>query len=147
MTATLERAGASAGPSNSPRTNLHGRILVVEDAHCIQLIVCAILHQMKLDVDTANNGQEACDMAMASLAEGKPYDVILMDMQMPKMNGCLATKWLRDHDWKGPIIAVSIHATARDHEEFLRAGYNGFVSKPVDPAVLMTTLTSYLQEA
>ena len=73
------------------------------------------LQRMNFDVDMANNGQVACDMAMQSLADRSPYDVIFTDIWMPKMDGKQATKWLRENGWKGPIIAISSHNTAKDH--------------------------------
>jgi CheY-like chemotaxis protein len=143
---TVAMPEAKTSPDRQGR-NCRGRLLTAEDAQCIQMILGAILQKMNLEVDTAENGKEACDKAMASLAEGRPYDVILMDMQMPKMNGCQAAQWLRKHDWQGPIIAVSIHATNKDHEEFVKAGCNSYIAKPVNETSLREVLSPYLQPA
>lgn len=121
------------------------RVLAAEDAHCIQMILCAILHKMNFDVDTADDGQQACDKALASLTEGRPYDIILMDMQMPKMNGWKATQLLRRKGWKGPIIAVSMHTSDREYEEFVKAGCNDYIKKPVDEASLREVLAPHVQ--
>jgi CheY-like chemotaxis protein len=121
------------------------RVLVVEDAICMQAIVRAFLQKMELEADMAENGRLACDMAMRSITEGRPYDVILMDIQMPKMNGKQATKWLREHQWKGPIIAVSMHSTDKDRAAFLAAGCNDCLAKPVTKDLLCSALSPYVQ--
>ena len=133
-------------PPISPKTaKPHARVLVVEDALCMQAIVGAFLQRMNFEVDMANDGQTACEMAMQSLAKGRPYDVILMDIWMPKMDGKRATKWLREHEWKGPIIAVSSHNTPKDHTAFTNAGCNGFLAKPLTNNQLRDVLSQYLQ--
>jgi CheY-like chemotaxis protein len=131
--------------STPEKPQWHGRVLTAEDAHCVQMTLCHLLRSMNLDVDTADDGQEACNKAMASLAEGRPYDVILMDMQMPKWNGVQAAQFLRRNGWKGPVIAVSMHTTDRERDEFTRAGCNDYISKPVCEASLREVLTPYFQ--
>ena len=121
------------------------RILVVDDALCMQAIIASFLQGMELDADTAVDGQVACDMAMQSLAEGCPYDVILMDIQLPKMDGKKAAKWLRDNDWKGPILAISSHATPKDHAAFLTAGCTDCIAKPITKDALCKALSQYVQ--
>ena len=121
---------------------LHGRVLVVEDALCVQTIIGSFLQKMNFDVDAADNGQTACKMAMQSLADGNPYDVILMDIQMPKMNGKQATKWLRENGWKGTIIAISSHNTERDRTAIKNAGCDSFISKPLTNKHLQEVLAA-----
>jgi CheY-like chemotaxis protein len=120
------------------------RVLVVEDARCTQAIIGALLQEMNVDVDLADNGLAACEMAMQSLAMGSPYDAILMDIQMPKMDGKQATKWLRENNWQGPIIAISGHNAAKDHTAFTNAGGNNFIAKPLTKAHLRDVLSQYL---
>jgi two-component system, sensor histidine kinase and response regulator len=129
-----------AGKQRKPQ----GRALLVEDARCIQMHIGSMLRNMNMEVDTAENGRVGCDKAMVSKAEGMPYDVILMDMQMPKMNGRQAAKWLREHGWEGPIVAVSIHASDKDHAEFLSAGCDAYIAKPVTEGTLREVLARYL---
>ena len=126
---------------------LRGRLLVAEDARCIQMVVRTLLRKMSLEADMADNGKISCEMAVKSQTEGHPYDVILMDMQMPKMNGKEAAKWLRDNGWQGTIIAVSIHATEEDHQAFLKAGCDDYVTKPVTETSLREVLSEYLPRA
>jgi two-component system, sensor histidine kinase and response regulator len=120
------------------------RLLVAEDARCVQMALGSVLRRMSIQADMVDNGQAACDMAMQSETDGKPYDAILMDMQMPKMNGKQAASWLRDHGWEGPIIAVSVSASDRDHRDFLQAGCDDYLCKPVTEASLKSVLCHYL---
>jgi CheY-like chemotaxis protein len=126
------------------KSTLHGRILIVEDAHCSQRILAAFLKRWNLEFDVAGDGQRACEMAAQSQKQGTPYDVILMDMQMPKMNGKQATTWLRNNGWLKTIIALSAHSTETDHEDFLRSGCNDFLSKPISESSLQSMLSKYL---
>ena len=89
----------------------------------------------------------ACRMAEKSKAEGKPYDLILMDIQMPKMNGYEATRWLRHHGWQGPIVALTAHAMVGDSEKCLEAGCNAYLSKPMKAAELQEVLRRDLSPA
>ena len=123
-----------------------GRLLVAEDSRCMQMRFGAILKKLGLQVDTAEDGKIACEKAEKSLANGTPYDLILMDMQMPHMDGKKATKWLRDHQWKGPIIAVSIYAMEDDHADILEAGCDDYISKPVTEANLCSVLAKHLKQ-
>jgi two-component system, sensor histidine kinase and response regulator len=142
LVAAQKTEKTSSNSEESPKSN--GRVLVVEDALCMQAIVRGFLQHMNFDVDMADNGQVACDMAMQSLADGKPYDVILMDIQLPKMNGKQAAKWLRENNWNGPIIAVSSHATPKDHASFLTAGCNDCLAKPLDKDTLCKAISQYV---
>lgn len=107
------------------------RLLIVEDAICMQRILSSILDKVDLVAEVAENGKVACEMAERSRTEGRPYDLILMDTMMPKLDGCEATKWLRKHGWEGPIVAVSALEAIEDRERCLRAGCNEHIAKPV----------------
>jgi CheY-like chemotaxis protein len=120
------------------------RMLVVEDARCVQRMAGTLLGRMNIEVEMAENGQIACEMAEKSRSDGAPYDLILMDMQMPVMNGCTATQWLRQHGWKGPIVAASVYTTEEDRDRFVKAGCDDCIAKPLAEASLRSMLARHL---
>lgn len=124
-----------------------GRVLVVEDAMCIQRSVGALLRKMHMLVDMAEDGQVACKMADRSLVENMPYDLILMDMQMPKMNGRDATRLLREHGWNRPIIAVSATPEDEGYEDSIKIGCDDYICKPVTEQKLLNSLAQFLKAA
>ena len=85
-------------------------------------------------------------MAEKSKAVGKPYDLILMDIQMPEMNGYETTRWLRQHGWRGPIVALTAYAMIGDREECLAAGCDDYIAKPMTSQGLRDMLTRYIPE-
>ena len=114
------------------------RILLVEDNDVNQLVATSILSSQGYTVDVVENGREAVESV-----EAHDYDVILMDIQMPEMNGVEATKRIRTLDGaKGaiPIIAVTAHAMQGDRESYLAAGMNDYVAKPIDPKTLFEAI-------
>jgi CheY-like chemotaxis protein len=120
------------------------RLLVAEDAQCIQMKVGCLLQKIGVDFEMAINGQIACEMAEKSKAEGKPYDMILMDIQMPVLNGEDATRRLRQDGWKGPIVAISARAENSDGDQFIKAGCDGYTGKPVTEENLRNVIEKYL---
>ncbi len=121
-----------------------GRLLIVEDAQCTQRIICSFLAKMDVKTETVENGQMACEMAQKSKAEGSPYDLILMDMQMPQMNGYDATRWLRKHGWEGPIVAVTAHTRTQDREKCVEAGCDDHLPKPINEMALWNVVERHL---
>jgi CheY-like chemotaxis protein/HPt (histidine-containing phosphotransfer) domain-containing protein len=102
---------------------------------------------MHLEVDIAEDGRRACEMAENSQTQRRPYDLILMDIQMPNMNGYEATRWLRQHRWEGPVVAMTAHALVGDREKCLEAGCDDYIAKPITTQGLRDVLTRYLQAA
>ena len=117
------------------------RILVVEDEPINQAITRELLEQVGFQIDLANNGAEAVRMA-----RDVDYCLILMDMQMPVMNGVDATQAIRGEPRTAdvPIIAMTANAFVEDRENCLAAGMNDFVAKPVNPDVLFEVLYRWL---
>ena len=117
------------------RSGLQGlRILLAEDNHVNQKVVMAMLRGAGHTVDVAGNGIEAVEAVRA-----RPYDVVLMDIQMPEMDGVKATRRIRELDAKQariPIIALTANAMKGDREQYLEATMNDYVSKPIDPIKL-----------
>ncbi len=119
--------------SPSPVPILTGkRVLLVEDGIDNQRLFSILLRKMDVEIMIAETGQQAVDFAMLSLDAGKPFDLILMDVQMPVMDGCTATKILREKGWEGQIIALTANAMAEDRTRCLEAGVDDHISKPVN---------------
>ena len=122
------------------------RLLLVEDNMINMEIACAILEQLGFTVDTAENGREAVDR----IASSKPgdYDLVLMDIQMPVMDGYAATRAIRELDDPAlaavPVIAMTANAFAEDVRAAENAGMDGHIAKPVDVLVLKRTVTDVL---
>ncbi len=118
------------------------RILVVEDNQVNQKVVTAVLRKRGYSIEMANNGREA----LSKLEEASDFDLILMDVQMPVLDGLEATRLIRkDLRWKTlPIVAMTAHAMSGDKERCLDAGMNGYISKPVHPSHLLTTVGEFL---
>jgi Amt family ammonium transporter len=134
--------------------HLSGRILLVEDGLDNQRLLALILRKAGAKVTIVNNGKEALEKVIAeqkkSLADGiqtPPFDVILMDMQMPEMDGYEATWRLREMGYTAPIIALTAHAMNHDREKCLDAGCDEYLTKPIDREILFATITRYLSEA
>ena len=119
-----------------------GRLLVVEDNPVNQKVVTAVLRKRGYAIELANDGQEA----IAKLESGGDFDLVLMDVQMPGLDGLEATRLIRqDPRWTHlPIIAMTAHAMTGDKERCLEAGMNDYISKPVHPTHLLTTVQEYL---
>ncbi|MEA2100817.1 MAG: FIST N-terminal domain-containing protein [Campylobacterota bacterium] len=123
---------------------LKGNVLLVEDNKTNQMLMKILLDELELDVEIAENGLEAVKM----FKENR-YDLILMDENMPKMNGIEATKIILDLEEESgvehtPIIALTANALATDRAKFLGAGMDEFVSKPVDHDNFVRVLHSFL---
>jgi CheY-like chemotaxis protein len=104
-------------------------VLVVEDGKVNQIVITKMLNDAGAKVQIAENGKLAIE-AVESAEQA--FDVILMDMQMPVMDGYEATSRLRQNGFKKPIIAVTAHALTGDCEKTLQAGCTAYMSKPVD---------------
>lgn len=123
--------------------NLKGvRILVAEDNKINQQVVKEFLKLSGMEVEIANNGQEALDILKAG-----NFDAILMDMHMPEMDGVQATKLIRSGtEYAGlPIIALTAGVTQEERDSCMSAGMNDFVTKPINPGVLLSSLSRWIK--
>ena len=127
------------------RTNT-GRILLVEDNELNQEIATAILSEAGFQVETAEDGRQAVDL----VSQSQPgwYQLVLMDVQMPVMNGYEATRCIRQLENRQladiPILAMTANAFEEDKQEALRSGMNGHISKPINIEKLLETLNEML---
>jgi CheY-like chemotaxis protein len=97
-------------------------------------------------IEEAENGAVALDLISRSREQGKHYDLILMDMQMPVMDGLTATREIRLFDKNTPIIAMTANAFKEDADACIAAGMNAHISKPLDNDVFMRILSEYLTD-
>jgi two-component system sensor histidine kinase/response regulator len=118
------------------------RVLLVEDNEINQQVAIGQLEDIELFLDLAENGAEAVQMV-----RNNDYDAVLMDMQMPVMDGVEATQVIRSEPrfQDLPIIAMTANAMAVDQEKCLRAGMNDHISKPIDPDQLVSTLLRWIR--
>lgn len=119
------------------------RVLLAEDNEVNQLVASRILKNAGLVVEIANNGLEAVAMVKAN-----QYDLVLMDIQMPEMDGITATKEIRSlPEFKNlPIVAMTAHAMSGDRELSLKAGMNDHINKPINLQELFSTLAKWLRK-
>lgn len=129
-------------PISTPAINLSGaRVLVVEDNHINQRIAREILQGVGVEVEIAANGA----IAVQAIRNGS-FDLVLMDLQMPEMDGYQATRMIRKDEQFNelPIIAMTAHAMAGDREKCLDAGMNDHLTKPIDPDHLFAVLQRWI---
>jgi signal transduction histidine kinase/DNA-binding NarL/FixJ family response regulator len=120
------------------------RILLADDGYDNQVLISTYLVKSGAKVKVVPDGRQAVAEAAAAASAGNPYAVILMDMQMPELDGYGATSKLRQMGYSGPIIALTAHAMAGDRERCESAGCDEYLTKPVDRAKLVATVARFL---
>ena len=134
---------AAAPVKETGAESSQARVLLVEDNIVNQKVVIAVLRKKGYHIDIAGDGKQALALLESAAS---PYNVVLMDVQMPVMDGMEATRLLRkDKRWdKLPVIAMTAHAMNGDKERCLEAGMNAYIAKPVQPAHLISMIEKHL---
>jgi two-component system, sensor histidine kinase and response regulator len=148
-TLTLLRVDEEGGDIDERQTIVHfdvsrlrgARVLLVEDNEINQEVALGQLEDAEVEVDVADNGQVAVNMVRS-----KDYDIVLMDMQMPVMDGIEATRIIRADTrfTELPIVAMTANAMAVDRDRCLEAGMNDHIAKPIDPDQLFGALIRWI---
>ncbi len=142
FTIPVERASAATGsvvqvvPDD---TKLHGRVLIAEDSETNAMVAKKMLDRIGLEFEHVTDGAAAVDAALS----GK-FDVVLMDVSMPNLDGLEATRILRQRGYTVPIIAMTAHALKGDRDRAFEVGMSGYVTKPVRPNALRDALSKWL---
>ena len=145
-----DAASSQIEHSNNNQDTLpnHAHILLVEDIPFNQEVALMLLEEMGVTADVANNGQEAVEKFKASLKQGHGYNTILMDCQMPILDGYDATREIRKFekhtDSNVHIIAMTANAMNTDQQKCLEAGMDDYLTKPIDEKKLFSTLKKWL---
>ena len=144
LPAKKDAASALSVADTLLRKHAHRRLLLVEDDVVNREVALDLLGELGMAVDVATDGVEA-----VAAIEKTPYDLVLMDVQMPRMDGIEATRRMRglDNGRRAIVLAMTANAFAEDRLRCLEAGMDDFITKPVDPDLLFATLLKWLERA
>ena len=140
----LDRARAESRANHAPESastpEFSGTILVAEDVAGNRQLMQLLLSRLGVSVVLAEDGEQAVQKAMS-----QSFDLILMDMQMPRMNGYDATRTLKQQGCQTPVIALTANAIKGDDVKCMKSGCDGYLTKPIDRKMLLSLLAEYLQ--
>ncbi|WP_139260348.1 ATP-binding protein [Duganella sacchari] len=144
MTVTIRAAVAAALPSVAASAaapgQVAGRVLVVEDGADNRLLISKLLQRMGAEVACAADGEQGVQSALAALP-----DLVLMDIQMPILDGLGATRRLREAGFRRPIVALTANVLAEDHARYRQAGFDDWLAKPIERAAFEAVVARYLR--
>jgi len=145
----VKSSSASPAPRLEAPTlpaSLSCRILLAEDGPDNQRLISFMLRRAGADVTVAENGLVAVRCVQAAEEDHRPYDVILMDMQMPVLDGYDATKKLRSAGYGGPIVAITAHAMTKDRDKCLAVGCDDYLTKPIKRDNLLAMVARHVTD-
>lgn len=145
-TEALPAAPQTDEPTAQRSHRLAGRILLVEDVLDSQRLLRHHLRSAGADVETAFDGRAAVATALARRDDGRPFDLILMDMQMPELDGWAATTQLRASGWIGPIVALTASMLSDHRDRCMAAGCDDFATKPITRDALIELCRRWVAE-
>jgi len=126
--------------TNTAQITFSGKTLIVEDSKANQQLIGILLKKLGFESEIAENGKEAVDLVVQN-----QFDLIVMDMQMPVMNGYEATKAIREKGIKTPIIAITANAMRGDKEKCIAAGCDHYMPKPIDRNELVKIIQIHIE--
>ncbi|HLO39500.1 MAG TPA: ATP-binding protein, partial [Phycisphaerales bacterium] len=125
--------GSPPAPAELSAAPVNARILLAEDGPDNQKLLTFHLKRAGYRVEVVSTGRQAVERALSAWGHGEPFEVILMDMQMPELDGYSAASLLRQRGYRAPIVALTAHGLAGDRERCLTAGCNDHLVKPISP--------------
>jgi diguanylate cyclase (GGDEF)-like protein/PAS domain S-box-containing protein len=123
-----------------------GRVLLAEDGRDNQVLIGTLLRKHGFEVQVVENGRLAVERTLDALESGRPFHVVLMDMQMPELDGYGATSQLRARGYSGTIVALTAHALSGERERCLSAGCDDYLTKPIERASLIASVKTYVRK-
>ncbi|MFT4941249.1 MAG: two-component system sensor histidine kinase/response regulator [Paraglaciecola sp.] len=136
-------------PFNTHETEIlcyRGKVLVVDDINDIRMLVGHLVCATGLTVEYARNGQEALDCVKACMVDKSPYDLILIDIHMPVMDGITAIKHIRAENFNGPVVAMTAATMKGVRRKLMEQGFSKVLEKPINNDALMCVLKSAIEE-
>jgi len=127
-------------PQTTPSVN--GKLLIAEDNPDIQALVKMLINKIGADMTLVENGKQAVEKALT-----EDFDLVFLDIQMPVMDGFEALKQLRENNYRKPVFAMTANTMKKDQDKCFAAGFDGFISKPIDKNDLYSVIIDYLKAA